>query len=49
MVQEEAEEGTMVDVMAEEVVGATAADVVDHFATGETRGLLMASNEQMVD
>lgn len=43
----------MVDVMAEEkvvvLVDVTAADVVDHLATGETRGLFMASNKQMVD
>lgn len=51
MVQQEAEEDTMVDVMAEEeaVVGVTAADVVDHLAAGETRGSFMASNKQMVD
>lgn len=50
MVQEEAED-MMVDVMAGEEVeveGVTAADVVDHLATGETHGLFMASNKQIV-
>lgn len=50
--QEEGEEDTMVDVMAEEeVVGVTAADVLWSItlATGETHGLFMASNKQMVD
>lgn len=37
----------MVDVMVaeEEMVGVTAADVVDHLATGEIGGLPMASNK----